>query len=203
MGADKLAGGLLHDLLIQVLGIEPGTVDIEGVLQAGVVNQVGILLPGAGTDGVEILMDFKGLRHHHILRQVGIQGIGQTVHRDGGGGAEIRHIALGVDPRVSPAAAGDVDAVAHHHGDGLLHGLLDGRQILLHLPAVIGSSEIAQKNRNISHGGILTDRSAAARRLPRSAARPRRRLRNHSGGSAAASSWSGRRRPDSSDTPWR
>ena len=151
MGTHELAGRRLHHVLVQVPGVKPGTVDIKRILKAGIVNLIGIFLPGAGADGVEILMNGKGLRHHDVTGKVGIQRIGQPLHRDGGGRAEIRHVHPGVDARVRPAAAGHMHRMPNHHGGGPFHGLRHGGQILLHLPAVVMGTEISQKQGDIAH----------------------------------------------------
>ena len=106
VGAHKLVCRRLHDPFIQMLGIKPGAVDIKRVLQPGIVDLVGIFLPDTGADGIEILMDFKSLRHHDVTGKMGIHGIGQPLHWDGGGGAEIGHINPGVDTSIGAAAAG-------------------------------------------------------------------------------------------------
>ena len=201
MGTHKLGSRRLHDALIQMPGIEPGPVHIEGILQPGIVDLIGIFLADAGADGIEVLIHLKGLRHHDIAGQMGIQGIGEPLHRDGRGGPEIRHIAPGVDPRVCAAAAGDVDAVAHHLGGSLFHGLCHRGQILLDLPAVVAGAEIGQKQGNVPHTVLTVPSPPVGAQGPPAGPWPHR-PGNHCGRSAAASFWSVPRRPDSSGTPW-
>ena len=105
---------------------------------------------------VEILMDIEGLRHHHIRGKVGIECIRKAIHRNRGGSAEICHIAFGVDTRIGPAAAGDMDLVAHHHGAGILQSLADRSQLFLDLPAVVMGAEIGHIQGNISHTPSLS-----------------------------------------------
>ncbi len=142
MGAHELVCCRLHDRLVQVLGIEPGSIHIKRILEPGIVNLIGVLLPGTGADGIEVLMDLKGLRHHDVTGKMGIEGVGQSLRRDGGAGTEVRHIATGVYSGISTPAAGHMDRVAHHHGSGFFQGFCHRGQILLNLPAVVVGAEI-------------------------------------------------------------
>ena len=151
MGAHKLAGRRLHHVFVQVPGVKPCTVDIKRVFQPGIVNLIGVFLPGAGADGVEILVNLKSFCHHDVAGKVGIQRIGQPLHRDGGGRAEIRHVHPRMNTRVRPAAARHMHRMPNHHGGGLLHSLRYGGQIFLHLPAVVMGAEISQKQGDIAH----------------------------------------------------
>ena len=90
-------------------------------------------------------MDLPGPGDHNVRGQVGVQGVGQALRRDGGAGAKIGHVGPGMDARVGPAAAGDVNPVAHHRLGRRLQGPGHGDQVLLHLPAVIRRAQIGQK----------------------------------------------------------
>ena len=125
-------------------GIEPHPVHIKGVSNPVIVNEVGIGFADARTNGVEALMHFPGLAHHHIRRQVRIEGIGQAVARDGGIGAEIGHVHPGVNPRIRAAAAGHMNPVPPHRFPRRLQGPGHSDQILLHLPAMVGGSQVCQ-----------------------------------------------------------
>ena len=57
---------------------------------------------------------------------------------------KIRDIALGVDPGVCPAAAGDMHPVAQDLGGRGLQRSGDGHGVFLHLPAMVGCPLIAQ-----------------------------------------------------------
>ena len=151
MGAHELARRRLHHVLVQVPGVKPCTVDIKRILKPGIVNLIGVFLPGAGADGVEILMNLKGFCHHDVAGKVGIQRIGQPLHRDGGGRAEIRHVHPCVYARVRPAATRHMHRMPNHHGGSLFHGLRYGGHIFLHLPAVVMGAEISQKQGDIAH----------------------------------------------------
>ena len=142
MGTHKLACRSLHDLLIQVFGIEPGPVHIERIPHTGIVDGVGILFPGAGTDCVESIVNFKGLCDHNVHRQMGIECIREPVGRDRGGCTEIGNITLSMDTRIRTATTGNVRLVAYHHRYGSFQGLLDSRQVFLHLPTVVSSTKI-------------------------------------------------------------
>ena len=143
VGADKLIRSFLHDLFIQMRRIKPGTVHIERILQSGIVDLISILLPGAGTDGIEIFMDFKSLGNHNIRRKMGIQSVGQPVTGNGGSGAEIGNVHPCMDTGIGTSAAGDMNFVTHDHFRGFFHGFSNGGQILLYLPSVIGRSQIS------------------------------------------------------------
>ena len=73
---------------------------------------------------------------------MGIEGVGQPVHGNGGVGPEIGNVAQGVHPRVGTAAAGNMDAVAHDPGCRLFQRLRHRGQVFLDLPAVITGAEI-------------------------------------------------------------
>ena len=111
VGAHELAGGPLHHRLVQMLGVEPGPVHIESVAQAGVINAVGVFLFPAGADGVEFHGHLDGPDHHDVVGQAGVDRQGQAVAGDGGGGAEVGHIDLGVDAGVGAPGAGAFDRV--------------------------------------------------------------------------------------------
>ncbi len=87
-------------------------------------------------------MDLKGLDDHDILGQMRVERIGQPVERDFGVCAEVRQIMLGMDPCIGPAAARDVDRMAHDHGHGFFHGLRNRHGVFLDLPAMIGGALI-------------------------------------------------------------
>ena len=144
VGAHKPAGRRLHDLLVQVLGVKPGPVDEKGVADAGVIDAVGVLLFDAGTDGVEAVVDFRGLDHHNVLRQAGVHRQGEPVAGNGGGGTEVGDIGLRMDARVGTARAGALHRVAHHRCQRFLQGLLHGDGVLLDLPPVVGRPHIHQ-----------------------------------------------------------
>ena len=145
MGSHKLIGSSLHDLLVQMPRIEPSSVHIEGIPDTGVIDGIGIFFPDAGTDGIETFTDFKGLGHHNIHGKMGIEGIRQAIHRNGGCGAEIGNVNSCMDTRIRAAAAGYMHVMTYDHGNGFFQGLLDRCQIFLRLPAVISRSLISEK----------------------------------------------------------
>ena len=151
MGAYKLRGCPLHDRFVQVPGIKPGTVNIKGILQARIVNLVCVLLPGTRANCIESIVHFESHGYHNVTGKVRIQSIRKPLHRKGGTGAKIGHIAAGVHPRIRAAASGHMDRVPHHGCGSLFHGLCHSGQVLLHLPAVVSGSKIGQKQRNIPH----------------------------------------------------
>ena len=151
MGADKLVGSPLHYGFIQVLGIEPGPVNIEGVADAGVINKVRIFLFDTGADGVEVIMNFPRIVNRDIVGQVRIERIGNPIHRNSGIGSEIGNVVLGMDAGICTAAAGDVDPVSHDFGCGTFHGAAYGYIIFLNLPTVVGGSFVTQGQGDISH----------------------------------------------------
>ena len=89
-----------------------------------------------------MLPHLKGPGHHNVAGQMGIEGVGQPVHGNGGVGPEIGNIAQGVHSRVGAAAAGNMNAVAHDLGCRLFHSFRHRGQVLLDLPAVITGAEI-------------------------------------------------------------
>ena len=137
MGTHKLRRCRLHDLLIQVLGIKPGTIHIERIPDTGIVNGIRILFTDTGADGIEVFIHFKGLCHHDIHRKMGIERIGQPIHRNRRCGTEIGHIAPGMHTCIRTAAAGYMDIMLHDHGNSFFQGLLDRCQILLGLPTMV------------------------------------------------------------------
>ena len=116
MGALKGPGRTVHHRLIQPLWVKVGPVDVEGVADAGVEDAVGILLFQAGADGVELLRHVKGPADHNVLRQAGVHRQRDAVGGDGGGGAEVGDVVLGVDPGVGAAAARNLYRVAADRG---------------------------------------------------------------------------------------
>ena len=158
MGAHELIRRSLHDLLIQVFRIKPGAIHIERVLDTGIINGIGIFLADAGADGIEVLPNLKGLRHHDIHRQVGIQGIREAADRDHRLRTEIGDVAAGVDTGVGAPAAGHMDTLARDHGHRFFQRLLNCGKIFLNLPAMIGCSLIFQNQCDITHT-YLTDRN--------------------------------------------
>ena len=122
-------------------------------------------------------------------------------HRDGRCGAEIGHIDSCVNTGIGAAAAGHMDIMAYNHGDGLLQGLLNGCQILLHLPAMIAGAFIGQDQSNIAHA-YLTNRNGPAQIPLQSNQHRFPALQSQNRKIAAASSSYGHRRPGSSGIPW-
>ena len=151
MGALEHPGGTIHHRFIQLLGVEIGAVHVERVLDAGVIDTVGVLLFDTGADGVEIVRHLKGGLDGDILRDMGIDGKGQAIQRNAGIGAEIGHVMLGVDTGVGAAAAGQLHRMAADHAETALQRLGHGDLRFLHLPAVVGAAVIHQCQGDIAH----------------------------------------------------
>ena len=92
--------------------------DIEGIPDAGVEDPVGILLFQAGADGVEVFRHIEGFIDHDVLGEPPVGGQGEAVAGDGGAGAEIGDITLGVDAGVRAAAARYFDFFTAQGGEG-------------------------------------------------------------------------------------
>jgi hypothetical protein len=72
MGTHKGIRSSLHNLLIQVLGIKPGTIHVKRVFKPGIINEIGIFLLCTRTDGIKRFVNLKSLGYHNIRRQMGI-----------------------------------------------------------------------------------------------------------------------------------
>ena len=148
----------LHDRLVEVFGIEPGAVYIKRVLNWRIVDEIGIFLLDARTDGVEAIVHLHRAGDDDVSGQVRVEGVGNALHRNSRVRAEICHVDLRVNARVRPAAAGNVHLMAHNHGGGFLERLADRDIIFLHLPAVIGRTEVAERQGNVSHSVLPCDK---------------------------------------------
>ena len=93
-----------------------------------------------------------------VSGQVRVEGVWNAVHRNSRVRAEICYVDLRVNARVRPAAAGNMHLVAHDHGSGFLERLADRDIIFLHLPAVIGRAEVAERQGNVSHSVLPCDK---------------------------------------------
>ena len=144
MGANKLCRRPGHDILVQVLGVEPGPVDIKRIAQPGVVDAVGIFLPLTGPDGVESLRNTGGLDHHNVLREAGVYRQGKLIQRNPGGGVEVGHVDLCVDPGIRSARPGAFYRMAHRGRQRLFQCLRHGHSVFLHLPPVVGRAVVHQ-----------------------------------------------------------
>ncbi len=116
-----------------------------------IVDLIGILLAGAGANGVEIVRHLPRRGHCDVRRELTVDRIGDAVDGDARVGAEIRNIDACVNARVRPAAASHVNRVADHARRSLFHGLPDGALGFLHLPTMVGRAVITQGQRNIPH----------------------------------------------------
>ncbi len=155
MGAHKLLPRRLHNALVQMLGVKPCPVHIEGVTDSGIVNQIGILLADTRANGIEAVADFSRPGDHNVRWQMGIEGIGQPLYRDGGFGAEVGQIDSGVYPGIGSAATGHVYPVTQQLPGGGLQCARHRGQLLLHLPAVVGCAQIGEVDGNIAHSLLL------------------------------------------------
>ena len=173
MGADEMLGGPIHHVCVQLLGVEPHPVDQKGIPDAGVVDAVGILFLDTAADGVEVLRHFRCLGDHDVPRQTAVHRQGEPVAGDGGGGAEVGDVALGVNACVRPSRPGAFDRMADHLGQGLFQGLRDCYVPLLHLPAVVGRAVVHEGQGNVSFHA----RSLLTGQRPRAGPRSRRRGR--------------------------
>ena len=92
--------------------------------------------------------------HHNVFWQPGVDRQRQPLHRNGGGGAEIGDVDLGMNARVGTPRSGTFDRMAHHGGQGVLEGLLDGDSEQRHSMAVASSSarRKAETNSGTSRG---------------------------------------------------
>ena len=134
-----------------MLGVEPCTVDIKRIADAGIIDQIRIFLFDAGADGVEVLVHLHRVCHDDILRQVRVERIRDAVTRNAGGSAEIGDIDACVNACVRAAAAGHMHRMADDGRRRLFQRLADGRDRLLHLPAVIGCAEIFERQGDVAH----------------------------------------------------
>ncbi|MPN05890.1 hypothetical protein SDC9_153144 [bioreactor metagenome] len=144
VGAHKLGRRPGHHVLVQRLGAEPRPVHMKGVADAGIPDAVGVFLLDTGADGVEFIGDGDGAADHNVRRKTGVHRQRQPVAGNGGAGAEIGDIDLGVHPRVGAAAAGELHRVAYHPLQRVAQGLADGGLGFLNLPAVVGGAHIHQ-----------------------------------------------------------
>ncbi len=96
-------------------------------------------------------MDLRGVRDDDILGQVRIERVRQPVTGNARGGPEIGDIHPRMDAGVRAAAAGHMHRMADDGGGSLFERLADGRDRLLHLPAVVGRAEILERQGNITH----------------------------------------------------
>ena len=96
-------------------------------------------------------MDLRGVRDDDILGQVRIERVRQPVAGNARGGPEIGDIHPRMDAGVRAAAAGHMHRMADDGGGSLFERLADGRDRLLHLPAVVGRAEILERQGNITH----------------------------------------------------
>ena len=87
---------------------------------------------------------------------MGIQRVRQTVCRNGRFCPEIGNIAFGVNACIGSAAAGYMNLVPNNCRNSFFQRLLHCGQILLRLPAVVGSSLICQKQGNIPHSYLTS-----------------------------------------------
>ena len=98
----------VHHRLVELFGVEVRTVHIKRVLDARIVDAVGVFYFLTREDRVEILRYFKRLAHDDILGRVRVAGKGQALDRDAGIGVEVGNVALGVHARVRAAAADEL-----------------------------------------------------------------------------------------------
>ena len=106
--------------------------------------------------------------HDDILRQMRVERIGDAVARDAGGGAEVGDIDARMYACVRAAAAGHMDRMSDDGGSRLLERLADGRDRLLHLPAVIGRAEIFKRQGNVAHRILPYHLRVKRRKVPAS-----------------------------------
>ena len=105
--------------------------------------------------GVIPRVEFPGhLAHflHHDIR--GKKAVHAQVKIPKGelrGRAEIRHLVQGMNPRVGPARGNQDRPVVDDPGNAVLHHLLDGEDIGLPLPAVVGGPVVFDDELDVSH----------------------------------------------------
>ena len=142
MGAYESGSGLLHDAFVQMLGIEPGAVDIERIPNVGIVNLIGVFFLNTGADGIKTFVGLLCIENHNISGEMGVQCVGDPVYGDPGVCAEIGNVDSCMDSCICATTAGDMDFVAYDTGSGFFQCLGYGDGVLLHLPAMVGGAVI-------------------------------------------------------------
>ena len=133
-------GGSGHGRQVQGRSYPPGVVAIKRRAVSPVEDAVLVGLGPGRFSGVKRRLRLSGRKHRNIPGQQGVQPFMEGREGDGAGGAEIGHLAPGVDPGVGAPRADEGHLFTGKTLQSLFQSLLDGGGISLPLPAVIARS---------------------------------------------------------------
>jgi hypothetical protein len=164
VGAEDVSGGLLQDFQIQRKAAGPDVGGEHGRADASVVaageDAVLVGLATGVVAGVEVFGNGFDGEDADACRESAVEGAMEVCRGDWDGDGEGGDLGEGVDAGVGAARALGENGFAGDALDGLREGALNGGEIGLDLPTVVGGSVVGQDEFPVRHGddlhGIMT-----------------------------------------------
>ena len=137
MGSHQAFRPLPHPLKIQGIIAELAVQSFHWVGKAVIPYPVHIGFLRVTVSRMKIQGHFLRTPDPDILRQAGIQGIGDLLPRDPGHGIEYSHISQSMHSRICPGCADHADLLPEQIGQLPVQHLLDGDPVGLQLPSAV------------------------------------------------------------------
>ena len=165
--AHQQAGGPAHGFQIQGLRQVQAVAPAEHLGVGGGPEAVDVALAPGPVAGVEARVHLVGGGHGDVLGQVAGEVGPHLLQAQGGGGEEIGHLGLRVNPRVRPAGADHLDLLPGHPAQDLLQLALDGARalgvlLLLALPAQVAAAVVLHHEFQVTHVAFWSRRAFRA-----------------------------------------
>ena len=160
VGAEDVRCGLLEDGEIErraagpYVGGEHGGAD--AIVAAAGEDAVLVGFAQGAVSGVEVVGDGFDGEDADAWGKGAVEGAMKVGRGDGDGEREGRDLGEGVDPGVGAAGALGEDGFAGNAVDGVGEGALDGGEVGLNLPSVVGGSVVGEDDLPVRHGMIWT-----------------------------------------------
>ena len=151
MGSLKDAKRSLDPLPIKRNPDEPGTMSLKGRTDGTIADPVDVNLAFHIKAGMKERIDLTDLPNSDIGREKAVDPHQKISLAEAGGGVKMGDLSYGMDPRIRTARTDYPTLLAGHPADRLLDELLNGKPVLLTLPAAVGRAVIFDDQFNIPH----------------------------------------------------
>ena len=148
MAAEQHVGGGAHGAQVERVAHVPGDGRQQRIGDGRVPDQVAIAAAGGRAAGVEVGPDLLGPAHHHLGRQLAVEGPGQARPVEGDGGqVDVDDLAPGVHAGVGAPGAGEDRGLAQAGGalEGLAQRAGHGRDLGLDGEAAEGRTVVGDQ----------------------------------------------------------
>ncbi len=140
--ADQDGGGGLHLGDVESGGAVPAVADVADVSDFAGVDGVAVAFCFCAADGVEGWVDVFGAADGDVVGEIMIQRLHEIAGRDRGVEIDVGDLAFGVYAGVGAGGTDEIHPAGAEFDEGSLELVLDGIDIRLELPAMIGGAVV-------------------------------------------------------------